>query len=39
MKLKDHYLSLMAKTLTAYTDDHIRDYFARVQEEGLTEHV
>jgi hypothetical protein len=38
MKLKDHYLSLMAKTLTAYTDDHIRDYFARVQAEGLTEH-
>ena len=38
MKIKALYLSLMAKTLTAYTDDHIRDYFRRVQREGLKEH-
>lgn len=37
-QLKDLYIALMAKTLTAYTDAHIRDYFLRVQREGLTEH-
>ena len=36
--MKERYIALMAKTLTAYTDGHIRDYFARVKAEGLTEH-
>lgn len=36
--MSERYIELMEKTLTAYTDDHIRDYFARVKAEGLTEH-
>ena len=36
--MKEKYIDLMEKTLTAYTDDHIRDYFSRVKTEGLTEH-
>ena len=28
----------MEKTLGAYTDDHIREYFDRVKKDGLTEH-
>ena len=35
---KQTYISLMEKTLSAYTDDHIRDYFVRVCNEGLSEH-
>lgn len=35
---KETYISLMEKTLSAYTDDHIRDYFTRVCNEGLSEH-
>ena len=36
--MKERYIELMEKTLTAYTDEHIREYFARVKTEGLTEH-
>ena len=36
--MKERYIALMERTLSAYTDDHIREYFARVQAEGLTEH-
>ena len=32
------YLELMEKVLTAYTTEHIVDYFERVKTEGLTEH-
>jgi len=28
----------MAKSLSAYSDEHIREYFERVKTEGLTEH-
>lgn len=28
----------MEKTLTAYSDEHINEYFGRVRSEGLTEH-
>ncbi len=36
--MKERYIELMEKTLTAYTDGHIREYFERVKREGLTEH-
>ena len=36
--MKERYIELMEKTLTAYTDEHIREYFTRVKTEGLTEH-
>ena len=36
--MKERYIALMEQTLSAYTNAHIRDYFARVQAEGLTEH-
>ena len=36
--MKERYISLMAKTLTAYSDEHIHEYFDRVKREGLTEH-
>ncbi|MBO5223367.1 MAG: hypothetical protein J6C23_02490 [Clostridia bacterium] len=32
------YLSLMEKTLSAYTDEHILQYFNKVKSEGLSEH-
>lgn len=32
------YLNLMEKTLSAYTDEHILQYFDKVKNEGLTEH-
>ena len=32
------YLDLMAKTLSAYTDEHIIHYFGEVKKNGLTEH-
>jgi len=35
---KQTYISLMEKTLSAYTDTHILDYFNRVCNEGLSEH-
>lgn len=34
----NRYISLMEKTLSAYSDAHIRAYFDRVKREGLTEH-
>ena len=37
-KMKETYISLMAKALSAYTDEHIKEYFERVKREGLTEH-
>ncbi|MBQ7393105.1 MAG: hypothetical protein IJV89_01980 [Lentisphaeria bacterium] len=36
--MNTQYLDLMEKTLSAYSDQHVLDYFARVQQEGLTEH-
>ena len=36
--MKERYISLMAKTLSAYSDEHIHAYFDRVKREGLTEH-
>lgn len=36
--MNKRYLDLMEKTLTAYSDDHIKEYFGRVRSEGLTEH-
>lgn len=36
--MKERYISLMAKVLTAYSDEHIVAYFDRVKKEGLTEH-
>lgn len=35
---KEYYIRLMEMALSAYTDEHIRDYFERVKHEGLTEH-
>ena len=35
--MRDIYFSLMEKTLGAYTDGHIREYFDRVKKDGLTE--
>lgn len=36
--MKERYIALMERTLSAYTDDHIREYFDRVRRDGLTEH-
>ncbi len=36
--MNTQYLSLMEKTLSAYTDEHILQYFNKVKSEGLTEH-
>ncbi|MBE7090872.1 MAG: hypothetical protein E7363_03035 [Clostridiales bacterium] len=36
--MKETYLNLMEKTLSAYTNEHILHYFERVKENGLTEH-
>ena len=36
--MKERYIALMEKCLSAYSDDHIRRYFREVQEKGLTEH-
>jgi hypothetical protein len=36
--MKKKYLELMNKALSAYSDDHIREYFDRAKTEGLTEH-
>jgi hypothetical protein len=36
--MKERYIALMEKALSAYTDAHIVDYFERVKREGLTEH-
>ena len=36
--MKKKYLELMNKSLSAYSDEHIDEYFERVKSEGLTEH-
>ena len=36
--MKERYLSLMERTLSAYTDEHIDSYLADVKANGLTEH-
>ncbi len=36
--MKEKYLELMSKALSAYSDTHIHEYFERVKSEGLTEH-
>ncbi len=36
--MKKKYLELMKKALSAYSDEHIHEYFDRVKAEGLTEH-
>ncbi len=36
--MNTQYLDLMEQTLSAYSNQHVDDYFARVQQEGLTEH-
>lgn len=36
--MKEKYIYLMEKALSAYTDEHIVSYFNRVKTEGLTEH-
>ena len=36
--MKEHYIDLMEKALSAYSDDHIHQYFEEVKEKGLTEH-
>ena len=36
--MKERYLSLMERTLSAYTDEHIDSYFDNVKRNGLTEH-
>ncbi len=32
------YLDIIEKSLSAYTDERIRDYIAEVKRDGLTEH-
>lgn len=36
--MKERYIALMEKCLSAYSDDHIRRYFAEVRQNGLKEH-
>lgn len=36
--MKDRYIKLMGKALSAYTDEHIQRYFDDVRTNGLTEH-
>ena len=36
--MKEKYIALMEKTLSAYTDEHILRYFNDVKTNGLTEH-
>ncbi|MBR2353252.1 MAG: hypothetical protein IKA76_01965 [Clostridia bacterium] len=36
--MKEKYIDLMEKALSAYSDEHILRYFDQVKEEGLTEH-
>ena len=37
-EMKEKYVDLMAKSLSAYTTEHILRYFNDVKREGLTEH-
>ena len=36
--MKEKYLVLMEKTLSAYSSEHILRYFQQVKTNGLTEH-
>ena len=36
--MKEKYIELMEKALSAYSDEHILRYFNDVKEKGLTEH-
>lgn len=36
--MKERYIELMERTLSAYTDEHIVRYFDDVKRDGLTEH-
>jgi len=36
--MKNRYIELMEKALSAYSDAHIDEYFERVKRDGLTEH-
>ena len=36
--MKDIYIDIMEKSLTAYTEERIREYIAEVRRDGLTEH-
>ena len=36
--MKERYLTLMEKALSAYTDEHILRYYQDVKEHGMTEH-
>ena len=36
--MKEKYIELMEKALSAYTDEHIQRYFNDVKTNGLTEH-
>lgn len=36
--MKDYYIELMERALSAYSEDHIKRYFETVKIEGLTEH-
>ena len=36
--MKERYIDLMERALSAYSDDPILLYFAEVREKGLTEH-
>ncbi len=36
--MKQRYIDLMEKALSAYTDEHIQKYFNNVKTNGLTEH-
>ena len=35
---RERYIDLMERTLLAYSEEHVRDYFDRVKKNGLTEH-
>ena len=35
---KQRYIEVMKSALSAYTDEHIKSYFASVLETGITEH-
>ena len=36
--MKEKYIELMAKALSAYSDEHLDEYFSEVKKNGLTEH-
>ena len=36
--MKEKYIELMERTLSAYTNEHIKRYFDEVKRDGLTEH-